>query len=72
MQYYCLQGYCIDLAAKVHEVSETKYDYIIDLVRDSNYGKANKDLGCWNGMMGELLNDIDCQTGQNRQVCHIL
>ena len=63
-----LQGYCIDLAEKVHEVSSEKYDYIIDLVGDGNYGKADLDKGCWNGMLGELTADYDCATGEPRKV----
>ena len=63
-----LQGYCIDLAEKVHEVSTEKYDYVIDLVGDGNYGKADLDKGCWNGMLGELTADYDCASGEPRKV----
>lgn len=67
-----LQGYCIDLAEKVREVSITKYDYIIDLVGDKQYGKADLDKGCWNGMIGELTSDYDCSSGEPSKVSMIL
>ena len=72
VHFYRFQGYCIDLAEKVHEVSQEKYDYVIDLVGDGKYGKADLDEGCWDGMIGELTADYDCVTGEPRKVLNDL
>ncbi|WAQ98647.1 GRIA2-like protein, partial [Mya arenaria] len=60
-------GYCIDLAKMLQEKCDTPYDYYIDLVGDSSYGTWYKDEGCWDGMIGELLDTRKCPKGGERK-----
>ncbi|KAH9514030.1 Glutamate receptor 4 [Bulinus truncatus] len=46
------EGYCVDLLKKISE--RLKFDYVIRLVADKNYG-ARSENGSWNGIIGELL-----------------
>ncbi|XP_052795047.1 glutamate receptor 2-like isoform X2 [Mya arenaria] len=62
-----LEGYCIDLAKMLQEKCDTPYDYYIDLVGDSSYGTWYKDEGCWDGMIGELLDTRKCPKGGERK-----
>ncbi|KAH3842698.1 hypothetical protein DPMN_116202, partial [Dreissena polymorpha] len=62
-----LEGYCIDLAKMLQEKCDTPYDYHIELVGDKQYGRWFKDKGCWNGMMGELIDDVACPEGGPRK-----
>ncbi|XP_053400378.1 glutamate receptor 2-like isoform X2 [Mercenaria mercenaria] len=62
-----LEGYCIDLAEELQKTSSRYYDYYIDLVGDDNYGAREEDLGCWNGMIGELLSTHGCPNGTRKK-----
>ena len=35
------------------------FDYEIRIVADGNYGSMDKDTGQWNGMIGELLSQVN-------------
>ena len=61
-----LQGYCVDLAEKLREESLTPYEYRIDLVGDNNYGTVHEKLGCWDGMIGELISTQGCPNGTRK------
>ena len=48
-------GYCVDLAEKIAQICQI--DYKIELVEDKMYG-APLDNGTWNGMVGELMEQV--------------
>ena len=52
----------------VHEISRTPFDYKIDLVGDDTYGKSYPNKGCWDGMIGELMDTHGCPNGGTRKV----
>lgn len=56
------EGFCIEVAEKIKERYERlegkgpgSFNYKFKLVDDNNFGSANKTVGTWNGMIGELL-----------------
>ena len=49
------EGYNIDLIDAI--AKELKFNYTIQIVADSQYGKK-LDNGTWNGMIGELLSQV--------------
>lgn len=57
----CFEGFCIDLLAKLAERIEklfrTPFKYELHLVQDGKFGSIGED-GEWNGMIGELLNNV--------------
>ena len=55
------EGYCVDVAEKIKDLYEKKFgpfNYEWRLVADGQFGKRNKNLGTWNGMIGELLDKV--------------
>lgn len=50
---YCCGGIVIEMLNSIS--SELKFDYIIYLQNDTNYGSRSN--GTWNGMMGDLLSE---------------
>lgn len=63
---YIFQGYCVDLAELLQQTCDTPYEYRIDLVGDGNYGSLHEDLGCWDGMIGELISTQGCPSGTRK------
>ena len=51
------EGYAIDLIAEIAEI--LKFNYTFKWVDDGNYGYKNKETGEWNGLMGELLSQVN-------------
>ena len=51
------EGYAIDLIAEIAEI--LKFNYTFKWVDDGAYGYKNKETGEWNGLMGELLSQVD-------------
>ncbi|KAL5012642.1 hypothetical protein ScPMuIL_011193 [Solemya velum] len=47
------EGYVYDLAEHVGAIM--KFEYVIRVVEDKNYGRRNKETGKWDGMMAELV-----------------
>lgn len=59
------EGFCIEVAEKIKERYERlegkgpgSFNYKFKLVDDNNFGSANKTVGTWNGMIGELLDQV--------------
>lgn len=53
------EGYCVELMDRIAKNLSRKY--VIQLVKDEKYGNVEEN-GRWNGMVGELLNDVSCPT----------
>uniref|UniRef100_A0A0P4WGS7 Ionotropic glutamate receptor L-glutamate and glycine-binding domain-containing protein n=1 Tax=Scylla olivacea TaxID=85551 RepID=A0A0P4WGS7_SCYOL len=54
------EGFCVDL---IHEISEILgFNYTIKIADDAQHGKFDKKLGRWNGMIGELLDQVRRRT----------
>ena len=51
------EGYAIDLIAEIAEI--LKFNYTFKWVDDGAYGYKNKETGEWNGLMGELLSQVN-------------
>eukprot|EP00094_Tigriopus_californicus_P003973 TCALIF_03827-PA protein Name:"Similar to GRIK2 Glutamate receptor ionotropic, kainate 2 (Macaca fascicularis)" AED:0.16 eAED:0.16 QI:0/0.7/0.45/1/0.8/0.81/11/0/556 len=51
------EGYAIDLIKEIAEI--LRFNYTFKWVDDQKYGKRNQETGEWNGMMGELLAQVD-------------
>lgn len=50
------EGYAIDL---IYEISKLLgFNYTLKLVPDGRYGSYNEDTKEWDGMMGELLQQV--------------
>ena len=50
------EGFCVDL---IHEISEILgFNYTLKIADDGQHGKFDKKLGRWNGMIGELLDQV--------------
>ena len=49
------EGYCADLAKKIADIVNFKYE--IRLVKDNKYGEKMAN-GTWNGMVGELTRRV--------------
>ena len=47
-----LQPWCL------HSIFNLGFNYSIRIVADGNYGSYNKANKSWNGMIGELLNQV--------------
>lgn len=54
------------MAKLLQEISQTPYDYYFDLVGDGNFGSRDADKGCWNGMIGELIDTRGCPNGTRK------
>lgn len=53
------EGFCADL---IHEISEILgFNYTIKIADDGLHGKFDKKLGRWNGLIGELLDQVRCR-----------
>ena len=59
------EGFCIEVAEKIKERYERlegkgpgSFNYKFKLVDDNNFGSPNKTVGTWNGMIGELLEQV--------------
>ena len=52
------KGFCIDLLQQIAEMLE--FDYVIKLVDDGKYGAPVGLSGEWNGMVGELIDEVRC------------
>lgn len=51
------EGYAIDL---IYEISKLLgFNYTLKLVPDGRYGSYNEDTKEWDGMMGELLQQVN-------------
>lgn len=51
------EGYAIDL---IYEISKLlRFNYTLKLVPDGRYGSYNEDTKEWDGMMGELLQQVN-------------
>lgn len=53
------KGYCIDLLNEL--ARRLKFNFDIYLTPDGKYGAIRKN-GSWNGMIGELLNEVGVKT----------
>ena len=62
------EGYNIDLIDAI--AKELKFNYTIQIVADSQYGKK-LDNGTWNGMIGELLSQVRSEQKKvhNPKIC---
>ncbi len=50
------KGYCIDLLNELQ--SQLNFRYEIHLVHDGTYGGYDPTTGAWNGMVGELMQNV--------------
>ena len=50
------EGFCVDMLAMI--AKKVGFTYQIHIVNDDNYGSYNNDTGKWNGMVGELIDDV--------------
>ena len=58
------EGYNLDLVQKISEI--LGFNYTIRVVEDGKYGSYDKTTDTWNGMIGELLaqvNDVENLVG---------
>jgi len=61
------EGYAIDL---IYEISKLLgFNYTLKLVPDGRYGSYNEDTKEWDGMMGELLQQVCPNIKNNRFYC---
>ncbi len=51
------EGYNVDLIDEVAKI--LGFNYTIKLVDDDNYGSYNSKTKTWNGMIGELLSQVN-------------
>jgi hypothetical protein len=49
-------GYCVELMKEL--AGHINEDYRLQIVKDGQYGSKNKINGTWNGMIGELVNEV--------------
>lgn len=49
-------GYAVDLIEALSK--ELGFEYIFVPVADNGYGKYNKETKQWNGIIGELINNV--------------
>ena len=57
------EGYAIDLISEIAQI--LKFNYTFKWVDDGAYGYKNKETGEWNGLMGEILTQVDKNFLQN-------
>lgn len=50
------EGYCIDLLRHIADILQ--FNYTIHKVKDNAYGSADPVTKSWNGLVGELMNDV--------------
>lgn len=50
------EGFCVDLIKEISEI--LGFNYTIKLSDDGKHGNFMKKLGRWNGMIGELLDQV--------------
>ena len=56
------EGYCIELIQKIKakyvEVHKTEFNYKFHFVEDDQFGILNKETFKWNGMIGEIIENV--------------
>jgi len=50
------QGYAVDLIGAIAE--QVGFEYVFVPVADQQYGKQDKDTKQWNGIIGEIINNV--------------
>lgn len=50
------EGYCIDLLRHIADILQ--FNYTIHKVKDNAYGSYDPVAKNWNGLVGELMNDV--------------
>ena len=56
INYHQLEGFCVDILEEVAAV--VGFNYRLKVVDDGSYGKYVNATGRWNGMIGELLDEV--------------